>query len=173
MEAPPVHYATTEDGISIAYWVVGQGPALLYGPPIFHATEVWRVPDYRRWLEALAGNFRLACFDVRGTGLSGDTTEDTTPELFALDFHAVSEAAGFSSAAVLAEQVNGPAAITYATLYPAEVSRLILSNTYASYKAFGQRARASAALSRAVSDDPNQLNLLVPALSGLRVRWAG
>ena len=29
MDAPPIQYARTEDGVNIAYWTLGEGPPVL------------------------------------------------------------------------------------------------------------------------------------------------
>jgi pimeloyl-ACP methyl ester carboxylesterase len=77
MDAPPIQYARTEDGVNIAYWTLGEGPALvqLYNPFMSRVDREWEVPALRAWYERLAATFRLIRFDLRGCGLSDRTTE--------------------------------------------------------------------------------------------------
>jgi pimeloyl-ACP methyl ester carboxylesterase len=76
MEAPPVQYTTTSDGVSIAWTESGQGTALLYlGTfPFTHVQEHWAV--FADYFETLARSFRVIDFDPRGIGMSErDVTE--------------------------------------------------------------------------------------------------
>ena len=53
MDAPSIQYARTDDGASIAYWRIGEGPPLVHGPlfPYSHIEMEWQNPDVRRWYE--------------------------------------------------------------------------------------------------------------------------
>ena len=49
---PRIQYAQTEDGVSIAYWTLGEGkPPLVQMPtiPMSHLEVEWQNPAYRRW----------------------------------------------------------------------------------------------------------------------------
>ena len=136
MDAPPIQYARTDDGVDIAYWIAGEGKPLLYCPPICHVGYSWQVPQYRDWFESLCSHFRVACFDHRDSGLSGDSDTELSAEALALDFKAVSSAATLGPAIILTEQAHDPAAITFAAHSPELASHLVLSNSYASYSQF-------------------------------------
>jgi hypothetical protein len=43
MTEPQIRYAKTSDGVSIAYYVIGQGPTLVYMPfmPFSHVELEW------------------------------------------------------------------------------------------------------------------------------------
>ena len=75
MEPPPVQYARTKDGISIAYTVCGEGLPLVLLPIQFnHVQLAWQVgtadDGARAWLEALSREYRLVTYDARCQGLS-------------------------------------------------------------------------------------------------------
>ena len=73
MDAPPIQYCRTADGVNIAYWTLGEGHSLMvlrqasWGDP---ASE-WAVEDFRRFYELLAQHFRVIRVFTRGTGPSG------------------------------------------------------------------------------------------------------
>ena len=72
MDQPPVRYATTSDGVRIAYWTLGEGAPLLVTPPLVfgHVTLEWQHPPLRQWYLSLARSRRVVRFDPRNNGLS-------------------------------------------------------------------------------------------------------
>ena len=71
MDAPPIQYARTDDGVNIAYWTLGEGPPLLHLPPsISNIQQEWDIPPIRSWYERVARHHTLIRFDRRGCGLS-------------------------------------------------------------------------------------------------------
>src|SRR5438105_6911870 len=78
MEPPSVQYATTRDGLRIAFTVFGEGPAFVAlpsGPS--HMSLGWRRPEgppvfgpSARSAALLGERFRVVTFDRRGAGLS-------------------------------------------------------------------------------------------------------
>src|SRR5437867_12964943 len=83
MTAPSTEYATTTDGVRIAYQTIGDGPVdLLYVPGcISHIGLMWEQRDHANFLQKLASFSRLMVFDKRGTGLSDRVPEDNVPGL--------------------------------------------------------------------------------------------
>jgi pimeloyl-ACP methyl ester carboxylesterase len=88
---PRIQYAKTSDGVSIAYWTMGEGPPLVYMPNVIwsHAQLEWQFPEIRRWYELLAKARTLVRFDARGTGLSQRDVGDYSLEALELDLHAI------------------------------------------------------------------------------------
>ena len=77
-EQPETQYATTVDGLSIAYQTWGEGPNLVCIPgTASHVELFWQLPGIpgRRLRERLGRVARCAFFDKRGTGLSAITNE--------------------------------------------------------------------------------------------------
>jgi pimeloyl-ACP methyl ester carboxylesterase len=72
MVIPAIRYATTPDGVSIAYQVVGDGPADLLFVPGFASNLVWnwQLPSYAHFLRKLSSFCRLIIVDRRGFGIS-------------------------------------------------------------------------------------------------------
>jgi class 3 adenylate cyclase len=123
-----VQYATTTDGLSIAFSVLGEGPALVEMPPIpFRYFErSWQFPEERRWMERLARGRQLIEYDPRGLGLSQREVSDWSGEALCRDIDAVLDHAGVERATLLAFLNCGPIAIAYALSRPERVSHLIL-----------------------------------------------
>ncbi|GAB4331068.1 MAG: alpha/beta fold hydrolase [Dehalococcoidia bacterium] len=72
MDAPPVQFTRTSDGVSIAYTVAGSGPPLLFtwGSKMSDMEVTWRSPATRPHLKRLTEHFTLYQFDWRNTGSS-------------------------------------------------------------------------------------------------------
>ena len=77
MSQPEIKYTKTEDGVSIAYWTMGEGEPLVYMPwPFSHIELEWQDSQHRRFCEGLAKGGRLVHYDGRGSGLSDRKVED-------------------------------------------------------------------------------------------------
>jgi class 3 adenylate cyclase len=134
VHARATHYVDN-DGVSIAYQVVGDGPidlALVIGS-WWHLEFQWTDPGMERFLERLASFSRLILFDKRGTGLSDRVSDDALPdlELRMDDLRAVLDAVGSERCALVGESEGGPLAVLFAATYPARVSHLVLYGSYA------------------------------------------
>src|SRR3990172_2523521 len=91
MDGPLVCYATTADGVSIAYWTLGQGPPLVQLPalPHSHIQKEWEFPEWRRGYELAATERTMVRYDGRGTGLSQRDVEDFSLDAMIADLDAV------------------------------------------------------------------------------------
>ncbi|HLA19307.1 MAG TPA: adenylate/guanylate cyclase domain-containing protein [Dehalococcoidia bacterium] len=125
---PRIEYATTTDGLSIAYWTLGEGTPLVQMPafPLTHVHLEWQIPEYRRWFECLAGKMQLVRYDARGAGLSARDATDFSLDAQILDLEAVADQLGLEKVALFASGDVGMTAIAYATSHPERVSHLIL-----------------------------------------------
>ena len=132
MDAPAVQYATTTDGVSIAWTEAGQGPALLYcGPiPFTHVREHWTI--FEGFFSVLARSFRLIDFDARGTGMSEREVADVSIATLLMDAEAVIAAAKLDRFAVLADHgvLSLSTALHLATVLPDRVTHLALESPY-------------------------------------------
>jgi class 3 adenylate cyclase len=129
---PRIQYAQTADGVSIAFWTLGEGTPLLYMPPPFtHVQMEWQFPEMRRWYERLAQKRKLIRFDTRGFGLSQREVTVLSLEAGILDLEAVVDRLGLETFALLGFEHSGPAAIVYAARHPERVSHLVLWGSYA------------------------------------------
>lgn len=130
---PPIRFALTEDEVSIAYTVHGDGPPLVYVRGwISHLDLQWTYPDYRLFMEALGRHFTVIRYDMRGNGLSErNVTQRLALDDLALDIIAVLEATGVDRATFLATCYGGPIFARFATLQPTAVERVVLDGVYA------------------------------------------
>jgi len=129
---PRIQYAQTADGVSIAFWTLGEGMAFVHMPaPFTHIQMEWQFPEMRRWYERLAEKRKLVRYDTRGCGLSKRELSEAPPESFLLDLDAVVDRAGLEHFALWGYEHTGPAAIAYAARYPERVSHLLLWHSYA------------------------------------------
>ena len=124
---PRIRYATTADGVSIAFWTLGEGPPLVYmaGGPWSHIESLY-IPECRLWYERLAQNRQLVRYDLRGTGWSEREVSDYSLDALVSDVEAVVDRLGMEKSALLGAADAGPVAVAYATRHPERVSRLIL-----------------------------------------------
>ncbi len=124
---PRIRYAPAADGVSIAFWTLGEGMPLVYmaGGPWGHV-ELWDIPECRRWYERLARKRMLVRYDVRGTGWSERDVSDHSLDALVLDVEAVVNRLGLDRFDMFGALDAGPVAIAYATRHPERVSRLVL-----------------------------------------------
>jgi pimeloyl-ACP methyl ester carboxylesterase len=128
MDAPPIQYARTEDGVNIAYWTLGEGPPLIYvpNPSASHAEMLWEIPASRAWFERLSAGRRVIYLDPRGTGLSDGAPSDYSVAGFARDIEAVAAASGTRRFALWGDSYAAAPAISTAVNESLSVERLIL-----------------------------------------------
>ncbi|MDO8613797.1 MAG: alpha/beta hydrolase [Dehalococcoidia bacterium] len=130
---PRIQYAQTGDGVSIAYWAMGEGPPLIVMPniPLSHVELEVRIPEYRGWYESMIGFSRLVRYDNRGSGLSDREVSDFSLEAHVRDLSAVAGQLGDQPPVLVAPLLIGPVAIAYAARWPERVSRLIFWCSFA------------------------------------------
>ena len=144
---PSIRYARTEDGVSIAYWALGQGSPLMADLGQWsHIQREWDIPERRAWLERQAENHTLIRFDHRGTGLSDRQVDDFSHEAFGRDVDAVMQHVGIEEAALFATGNASRSAVSYAANHPKRVSQLILYQTFLLDGSMPPNMRALAAL---------------------------
>jgi class 3 adenylate cyclase len=130
---PRIQYAKTKDGVSIAYYTLGEGMPVVWMPdyPFNHIQSEWEWPEYRGWYERLAQKRMVVCYDGRGSGLSDRDVTDFSLDGLVLDLEAVIDCLALQRFVALGSMDSGPAAIAYAARHPERVSHLILWCTYA------------------------------------------
>jgi class 3 adenylate cyclase len=129
---PRIQYAQTADGVSIAFWTLGEGMPFVHMPFLFSHTQLeWQIPELRRWYEQLAEKRKLVRYDGRGTGLSERDVADYSLDARVTDLEAVVDRLGLERLALFGTTTWGPVAITYAARHPERVSHLVLWGSYA------------------------------------------
>ncbi|HLA18044.1 MAG TPA: alpha/beta hydrolase, partial [Dehalococcoidia bacterium] len=125
---PRIQYAQTADGVSIAFYALGEGMPLVYLPniPLDHIQMGWQFPECRRWYERLAERRKLVRYDSRGWGLSERDVTEYSLDVLMLDLEGVVDRLSLGRFALLGGLQMGPVAIAYAARNPERVSHLIL-----------------------------------------------
>jgi class 3 adenylate cyclase len=133
MEAPDIKYVRADDGTSIAYAVLGDGPFDLLCIPGFvsHLELFWEAPGADHYFGRLSSFARLIMFDKRGQGLSDRPPGPPPLEQSAADARMVLDAAGSEKAAVYGISEGGPMSILLAATSPERVTALALYGTWA------------------------------------------
>jgi class 3 adenylate cyclase len=132
---PETRYATTADGLHIAYQLVGEGQPDLVCDFSFatHLDGAWEQPMFAAWFERLSSFARLVVLDHRGSGLSDPTPTAGPPTLEdrVEDIRAVLEAGDIQRASLFVEGPVGPVGLLFTATYPDRVSSLVLYGTLA------------------------------------------
>jgi len=126
---PRIQYAKTSDGVSIAFWTLGEGePPLVQMPrlPYSHIQLEWHNLDYRQMHERLAQKRRLVRYDPRGTGLSYREPVGLSLDAFVKDVEAVVDRLHLERFVLYGVAASGLVAIAYAARHPERVSHLVL-----------------------------------------------
>jgi class 3 adenylate cyclase len=132
---PGIQYATTSDGVSVAYAVFGNGPPIVeasfgFGNLHVHSSGVPGAGVQNTEALVRLGR-RVIMYDGRGMGSSERGNTDFSLEGRLRDLEAVIERASVDRFALSGSFSGGPAAIAYAVQHPERVSHLLLVATYA------------------------------------------
>ncbi|WP_340108492.1 alpha/beta fold hydrolase [Pikeienuella sp. HZG-20] len=154
-----IRFATSRDGVRLAWTGIGAGPVLIKAPNwISHLTRDWD-SFFGGWLASLAHGRRLIRFDQRGNGLSDRGVAELSLDRFVDDLEAVFDAAGVARAPVIGLSQGATIAAAFAARYPERVSGLICVGGFAQGVYVRADARHAAlvaaqdAMSRAGWDD--------------------
>lgn len=130
---PVIQYASTRDGVNIAFSTFGAGPPVVILPvlPLSHLQLEWQMPGMREFMEAFARDRQLIRFDARGLGLSDRGPSDRSLDAHLLDMEAVLDKLHLERVALFAASYSGPMGIRFAAQHPERVSHLILWCTHA------------------------------------------
>jgi pimeloyl-ACP methyl ester carboxylesterase len=128
VDLPRTRYAVADDGVRVAYQVIGQGPLDLVCVPSAgsHIEVFWEEPSVARYLRRLASFSRLILFDKRGVGMSDRVEGVPTLEERMDDVRAVMDTVKSSQAALVGMSEGAAIAAMFAGTYPERVSSLVL-----------------------------------------------
>ncbi|MFZ0166984.1 MAG: alpha/beta fold hydrolase [Trebonia sp.] len=130
---PQTRYAVTDDGVHIAYQVLGQGDRdIVFVPGLMsHLDLLWESPDTAGFFQRLATLGRLILFDKRDTGLSDRAVGDLSLQERMADVRAVMRAAASARAVLFGYSEGAPMSILFTATYPEQVTALILGSAAA------------------------------------------
>jgi len=131
---PEIRYTTTVDGISIAYYTMGEGH-----PLVVTSNVLWshlRLQPFREYHRSRSGQglgrgLQVVRYDARGTGLSERHSLDFSMDARLCDLEAVVERLKLARFAIFGRLNGAPTAIAYTAGHPDRVSHLILANAQA------------------------------------------
>ncbi len=126
-----IRYVRADDGVSIAYRVLGSGPPLVIMPTLLSHIEFEWQTSRRGLYERLAEHHQVVRYDGRGQGLSDREPADLSLAAQVSDLDAVVRGLGLDKVSLLAQSHAGPAAIAYAADRPEKMARLVLCVTFA------------------------------------------
>ena len=112
------------NGIGINYHIEGHGPDVVLTHGIGGRLDHWE-----RTTAALAPDYRILSWDVRGFGQSDKPHDPVTPELWTQDLAALLDVISIPRAIILGFSLGGVIAQRFALDYPERTSGLILMNT--------------------------------------------
>ena len=122
---PQIQYVTTSDGVSIAYYAIGQGPATLFlMSPWSHLEAEWRFDLLRTGYIAVAQRSTLVRLDPRGHGLSDRDAPDFALDSFVLDIEAVVDRLGLDEFRMIAAGLSALPGLLYTARHPDKVTHL-------------------------------------------------
>lgn len=146
---PRIQYTTTADGVSLAYWAMGEGIPFVIPPPAepwSHIQLEWQIPEWRHWYEHIIRGCRVVRYDGRGAGLSDRNVDDVSLETDVRDLEAVVDTLGLEKFALYGLFYSGLIAMTYAARHPERVSHLILWCCFADAREARKQSGPQAAL---------------------------
>jgi DNA-binding CsgD family transcriptional regulator/pimeloyl-ACP methyl ester carboxylesterase len=125
---PRISYARGADGVSLAFTVAGDGPALVFVPwvPFSNLQMEWESTFLNGIFEQLARRLTLIHYDGRGTGHSQRDVTDVSPDAMVADLEAVVGQVGAAEVCLLGQYNSCPHAIAYAARHPERVKRMAL-----------------------------------------------
>ena len=128
---PEIRFATSHDGVRIAWSQHGDGPPLVrVGTWLTHLQHDWESVVWRHWLTELGDRFTFVRYDDRGCGLSDRDVPGLGLEAWIADLEAVVDATGFSRVALLGMSQGAAIAVAYVARHPDRVSYLVCLGGY-------------------------------------------
>ncbi|MEX2246029.1 MAG: alpha/beta fold hydrolase [Dehalococcoidia bacterium] len=125
---PEIRYATTCDGVSIAYVAIGRGPLLIqvFEPGFANVDLIWHIPEISSQMEARARDVTLVQYDPRGFGMSDREISEFSLAAMVRDLEAVTDALGAERFAIDAWGQGSMPALAYAAAHQERVFALVL-----------------------------------------------
>jgi pimeloyl-ACP methyl ester carboxylesterase/DNA-binding CsgD family transcriptional regulator len=131
----PMHYATTSDGVRVAYMSLGDGPPVVFASNIFGDLSAYLGgwPATREGTDrAVKQGWRVILYDVRGMGFSERNVADVELAGRVLDVEAVVAALNLDRFALAGVDIGAATAVAYAVGNLAKISRLVLLSPWSS-----------------------------------------
>jgi pimeloyl-ACP methyl ester carboxylesterase/DNA-binding CsgD family transcriptional regulator len=122
-----IQFATTPDGVRLAYARSGSGPPLLKTANwLNHLEYDWRSPVWKHWFEFFSTHNMLVRYDQRGSGLSDWVDSDLSFDKQVSDLELIADSAQLDRFALLGISQGAAVAIEYSVRHPERVTHLVL-----------------------------------------------
>ncbi|MCH8814903.1 MAG: adenylate/guanylate cyclase domain-containing protein [Chloroflexi bacterium] len=123
---PQIQYVRTSDGVNIAYYAIGQGPAVLYlAMPTSHLEAEWQIDPLRMAFTAAAQWSTFVRLDPRGFGLSDRDPDDFALDSLVLDIEAVVDRLGLDELRIYSSGIATVPALAYTARHAEKVTHLV------------------------------------------------
>lgn len=133
-QGPQIQYATTVDGASIAYYAIGQGPAVMsLMLPFSHLEAEWQIDLFRELYKASSHQNTFIRLDHRGFGLSDRDADDFSIDSLVLDIEAVVHRLGIDQLRIYSVGYAAIPALAYTARHPDRVTHFIQASPAASW----------------------------------------
>lgn len=133
LEKQSIQFCRSEDGVTIAYAEIGQGPPLVKAANwLSHLELDWNAPIWSPLFRELARDYRFIRYDERGNGLSDWQVPEISQAKFVTDLETVVEATGLTRFPLMGISQGAAVSVEYAVRHPDRVSHLILFGGYPS-----------------------------------------
>jgi DNA-binding NarL/FixJ family response regulator len=168
--APQLEYARTDDGVSIAYFSLGSGPAIVFASNLWGDANMYAAPHpHTRYMtdRLVALGWRVVRYDIRGLGASQRDVDDFSLDSRVLDVEAVVEKLGLRSVAIAGIDSAAAVAIAYAAPNPERVTRVVALNgwlTHADLHARNPTSQAVLSLNQLADEDWDFFSLTLAKL---------
>jgi len=128
-----IGFATTSDGVRIAYATSGEGPPVVQVLGwVTHLERGLFSPAYfGNYIKRLGAHHFLVRYDGRGFGLSDRSVRDYSLDARVRDLEAVVDALHLDRFAIYAISAGGPTAIAYTVRHPERVTRIAFYGSFA------------------------------------------
>jgi pimeloyl-ACP methyl ester carboxylesterase len=170
-----MHYATTSDGVRIAYMSLGDGLPIVFASNIFGDLAGYRVgwPHMREVTDRLVKlGWRVIRYDVRGMGYSDRGVADVGLAGRVLDLEAVVAQLGIEQFAVGGLDIGAATAMAYAVANPAAIPNPARALPTSSSRPATTACRSSAASTSSTTTSPAPASSSSAAPTP-RSSWAG
>lgn len=128
-----IAFCRTDDGVTLAYGRLGEGPPLVKTPNWHGHLEHEIVnPLWRHWIDELSSRSALLRYDQRGTGMSDRSVSKLDFDRLLDDMVTVVDAAGLESFDLLSISQGTLLAVAFAARYPERVRKLVVINGFSS-----------------------------------------
>lgn len=123
---PPITYARSRDGVTLAVTASGTGPALVEVPwvPFSNVSVAAQNPLLRAFHEELGRRLEVVQYDGRGTGHSQRDVTDLSLDAMLADLDVVVDLTGRAKVHLLGQYTSVPHVLAYAARHPGRVERI-------------------------------------------------